>query len=125
MVGFNKMILLPFEKKIIVAYRPNNGTFVHLLHDHISGLCRFHSKSIFLFMTFDFVNVTIKSRFHVGSTINFVHYVGLHELYEYGSATSKKGKRELFKSEPTEYWRWIGCCRACPEGCDGVRCRIL
>ena len=69
MVGFNKMILLPFEKKIIVAYRPNNGTFVHLLHDHISGLCRFHSKSIFLFMTFDFVNVTIKSRFHVGSTI--------------------------------------------------------
>ena len=26
-------------------------------------------------MTFDFVKVTIKSRFHVGSTINFVHYV--------------------------------------------------
>ena len=27
-------------------------------------------------MTFDFVKVTIKSRFCVGSTINFVHYVG-------------------------------------------------
>ncbi len=26
-------------------------------------------------MTFDFVKVTIKSRFLVGSTINFVHYV--------------------------------------------------
>ena len=26
-------------------------------------------------MTFDFVKVTIKSSFHVGSTINFVHYV--------------------------------------------------
>ena len=26
-------------------------------------------------MTFDFVKVTIKSRFCVGSTINFVHYV--------------------------------------------------
>lgn len=32
-------------------------------------------KAFFLFMTFDFVKVTIKSRFHVGSTINFVHYV--------------------------------------------------
>ena len=32
-------------------------------------------KAFFLFMTFDFVKVTIKSRFCVGSTINFVHYV--------------------------------------------------
>lgn len=32
-------------------------------------------KAFFLFMTFDFVKVTIKSSFHVGSTINFVHYV--------------------------------------------------
>lgn len=28
-------------------------------------------------MTFDFVKVTIKSRFLVGSTINFVHYVDI------------------------------------------------
>ena len=34
-------------------------------------------KAFFLFMTFDFVKVTIKSRFHVGSTINFVHYVNI------------------------------------------------
>ena len=66
----------------IVSYRPNNGTFVHLLHDHISGLCRFHSKSIFLFMTFDFVKVTIKSRFHVGSTINYVHYVEITRMID-------------------------------------------
>ena len=32
-------------------------------------------KAFFLFMTFDFVKVTIKSRFCVGSTIIFVHYV--------------------------------------------------
>ncbi len=32
-------------------------------------------KAFFLFMTFDFVKVTIKLRFCVGSTINFVHYV--------------------------------------------------
>ena len=31
-------------------------------------------KAFFLFMTFDFVKVTIKSRLHVGPTINFVHY---------------------------------------------------
>ena len=34
-------------------------------------------KAFFLFMTFDFVKVTIKSSFHVDSTINFVHYVVL------------------------------------------------
>ena len=32
-------------------------------------------KAFFLFMTFDFAKVTIKSRFCVGPTINFVHYV--------------------------------------------------
>ena len=32
-------------------------------------------KAFFLFMTFDFVKITTKSRFHMGSTINFVHYV--------------------------------------------------
>ena len=36
-------------------------------------------KAFFLFMTFDFVKVTIKSRLHVGSTINFVHYVEYSE----------------------------------------------
>jgi hypothetical protein len=41
-------------------------------------------KAFFLFMTFDFVKVTIKSRFHIGSTINFVHYV-----------TKEKTEREL------------------------------
>ena len=35
-------------------------------------------------MTFDFVKVTIKSRFCVGSTINFVHYV---EKYNTGLST--------------------------------------
>ncbi|MCR5423586.1 MAG: hypothetical protein K6E93_02350, partial [Bacteroidales bacterium] len=36
-------------------------------------------KAFFLFITFDFVKVTMKSRFCVGSTINFVHYVVLSE----------------------------------------------
>jgi len=36
-------------------------------------------KAFFLFMTFDFVKVTIKSRFCVGSTINFVHYVDVSQ----------------------------------------------
>ena len=38
-------------------------------------------KAFFLFMTFDFVKVTIKSRLHVGSTINFVHYVEKCEYF--------------------------------------------
>ena len=38
-------------------------------------------KAFFLFMTFDFVKVTIKSRFCVGSTINVVHYVDFFANY--------------------------------------------
>ena len=38
------------------------------------GVCK---SNFFLFVTLDFVKVTIRSRFHVGSTINFVHYVHL------------------------------------------------
>ena len=37
-------------------------------------------------MTFDFVKVTIKSRFCVGSTINFVHYVNFADRKEYDVA---------------------------------------
>ncbi len=59
----------------IVFRRPNNGTFGPLSHVHISGLYRYHSKSIFLFITFDFVKVTIKSSIQACPTINFVHYV--------------------------------------------------
>ena len=44
-------------------------------------------KAFFLFMTFDFVKVTIKSRFHVGSTINFVHYVEHKEMLRWHKET--------------------------------------
>ena len=33
-------------------------------------------------MTFDFVKVTTKSRFHVGPTINFVHYVDKYFFHD-------------------------------------------
>ena len=40
-------------------------------------------KAFFLFMTFDFVKVTIKSSFHVDSTINFVHYVKNYSIVHF------------------------------------------
>ena len=75
----------------IVFRRPNNGTFGPLSLVHISGLYRYHSKSIFFFITFDFVKVTTKSSFQACQTINFVHYVVYREKrFEEKFCQSKK-----------------------------------
>lgn len=52
-------------------------------------------------MTFDFVKVTIKSRFCVGSTINFVHYVNNFDIFHlkdtYMNVCTKEVKEAIEK----------------------------
>ena len=77
-----------------VFRKPSNGTFGHLAHVHFSELFYCHNKSIFLFITFDFVKVTTKSSIQACPTINFVHYVELSViLFPVVKITSLRFKR--------------------------------
>ena len=64
-----------------VLRRPNNEVSGLLSYLHIAKLYRYHSNSIFLFMTFLFVQTTIKESFKPCPNIVFDHYVWVKELY--------------------------------------------